>query len=148
VQKTIIDATAAADRFDGQTEPAFSAWIHQILRRNIANAVRDHRAAKRDVRRETFAAETESSATLSWQVPDIHQTTASQRVIRSEAALNLARGLERLPDDQRRAVIMRHLDGLPLNEIAAAMDKTPASVAGLIRRGVTSLRGIIPDTLL
>ncbi len=46
----MAEALEAIPKFRGQAEPEFSAWIHQIQRRNIANVARDHRAAKRDVR--------------------------------------------------------------------------------------------------
>jgi RNA polymerase sigma-70 factor (ECF subfamily) len=61
-------------------------------------------------------------------------------VIRAEAAVNLAHAIDELPEDQRVAVRMRHLDGLGIDQIAEKMDKTPAAIAGLIRRGLQSLR--------
>ncbi|MBA3480185.1 MAG: hypothetical protein H0T51_00085 [Pirellulales bacterium] len=60
--------------------------------------------------------------------------------IKAEAALDLANALEALPDDQRLAVRMRHLEGRSLTEIAESLAKSPAAVAGLIRRGVHRLR--------
>ena len=61
-------------------------------------------------------------------------------MIKAEAALNLAHALDALPEQQRIAVRMRHLDGRGIDEIAAALDKTPAAVAGLVRRGLQTLR--------
>jgi RNA polymerase sigma-70 factor (ECF subfamily) len=52
----------------------------------------------------------------------------------------LAQAVEALPEDQRLAVQMRHLDGASVAAIAEAMDKTPAAVAGLLRRGMQALR--------
>lgn len=146
VQQTMIEAAAAVESFNGRTEPEFSAWIKQILRRNVINAVRDHHAAKRDVRREQGLDTSDSSATLSWQLPASETSSPSLKVIKAEAALNLARCLEGLPDDQRCAVVMRHLEGRSLEEIAKSMDKTLAAVAGLIRRGVRRLREELADS--
>jgi RNA polymerase sigma-70 factor (ECF subfamily) len=149
VQRTLVEAAAAIEQFHGHTEPEFSAWIRQILRRNVANAVRDHHAEKRDVRRERYVVDDgEPSAMISWRLPAADQTSPSLRLIKAEAALNLARSLERLPDDQRQAVSMRHLEGLALAKIAEAMKKTPAAVAGLIRRGVAALRLELADDSL
>jgi RNA polymerase sigma-70 factor (ECF subfamily) len=67
-------------------------------------------------------------------------TSPSQRVIKAEAALNLAHAIDELPDEQRTAVRMRHLEGRGIEEVAASMDKTPAAVAGLVRRGLQTLR--------
>jgi RNA polymerase sigma-70 factor (ECF subfamily) len=140
VQRTTLEAFAAFEQFRGQSEPEFSAWLNQILRRNVSNLVRDNRAAKRDVRKEQYLDAAETSVSVTWMQPAGKGTTPSQRVIRAEAALNLAQAIDELPEQQRIAVRMRHLEGLAIDEIATAMDKTPAAVAGLVRRGLQSLR--------
>jgi len=140
VQRTTLEAYAAFEQFQGQSEPEFSAWLKQILRRNVTNLVRDNRAAKRDVRREQYLDAAEGSVSVTWKQPAGRGTTPSQRVIKAEAALNLAHAIDELPEPQRIAVRMRHLEGLGIDEVAAAMDKTPAAAAGLIRRGLQSLR--------
>jgi RNA polymerase sigma-70 factor, ECF subfamily len=140
VQRTMIEANDAIGKFAGKTEAEFSAWIKQILRHNVSNAVRDNRAARRDVRRENYVNDHESSATLSWQLPAAKGSSPSVKVVQGENALNLALAIQALPVEQRQAVTMRHLHGLSLADIAAAMDKTPPAVAGLIRRGISTLR--------
>jgi len=140
VQRTVLEAYAAFEQFQGQSEPEFSAWLKQILRRNVANLVRDNRAAKRDVRREQYLDAAEGSVSVTWMQPAGRGTTPSQRVIKAEAALNLAHAIDELPDGQRVAVRMRHLEGCSIDEIAEAMQKSPAAVAGLIRRGLDALR--------
>src|SRR5262245_28133583 len=52
VQLTELDVAQSIQDFRGSTEPEFSAWLKRILHRNIADAVRNNRAAKRDLRRE------------------------------------------------------------------------------------------------
>jgi RNA polymerase sigma-70 factor (ECF subfamily) len=140
VQRTTLEAYAAFEQFQGESEPEFSAWLKQILRRNITNLVRDNRAAKRDVRREQYLDDAEGSVSVTWMQPAGRGTTPSQRVIKAEAALNLAREIDALPAEQCIAVRMRHLEGRGVDEIAAAMNKTPAAAAGLIRRGLQTLR--------
>jgi RNA polymerase sigma-70 factor, ECF subfamily len=140
VQRSVLEAYAAFDQFRGASEAEFSAWLKQILRRNVTNLVRDNRAAKRDLRREQYLDAAENSCGVTWMQPAGRGTTPSQCVIRAEAALNLAQALEELPEAQRDALRMRHLEGLGIDEIAGAMDKTPAAVAGLIRRGLQTLR--------
>jgi RNA polymerase sigma-70 factor (ECF subfamily) len=140
VQRTLLEAYEAFQHFEGRTEPEFSAWLKQIMRRNVTNLVRDNRAAKRDVRRELYLDDAEGSVSVTWMQPAGPGTTPSQRVIKAEAALNLARAIDELPEQQRIAVRMRHLEGTGIDEIAATMGKTPAAVAGLIRRGLQSLR--------
>jgi RNA polymerase sigma-70 factor, ECF subfamily len=140
VQRTVLEAYAGFEQFQGRSEPEFSAWLKQILRRNVTNLVRDNRAAKRDVRREQYFNAAEGSISVTWMQPVGRGTTPSQRVIKDEAARNLTDAIDELPDQQRVAVQMRHLEGLGIEEIATAMNKTPAAVAGLIRRGLQTLR--------
>jgi RNA polymerase sigma-70 factor (ECF subfamily) len=140
VQRTVLEAYAAFAQFHGGTEAEFSAWLKQILRHNVTNLVRDNRAAKRDVRREKYLDAAQDSCSITWLQPAGRGTTPSQRVIKAEAALNLAHAIDDLPEQQRNAVRMRHLEGRSIDEIAAELQKTPAAVAGLIRRGLQELR--------
>jgi RNA polymerase sigma-70 factor (ECF subfamily) len=48
--------------------------------------------------------------------------------------------LATLPESQRRAIEMHHLEGLPLAEIARQLGSTNAAVAGLLHRGIKALR--------
>jgi len=48
--------------------------------------------------------------------------------------------LKRLPDAQREAIVLHHLEQKSLEEIGGQMDRTAAAVAGLIKRGLRTLR--------
>ena len=140
VQLTLIEAVESFDQFRGASEPEFTGWIKRILRNNLANAVRDNHAAKRDLRLERYLDLAEATATITWFQPAAEVSSPSLQLIRAEAALELARALELLPDDQRLAVRMRHLEGRSLSDISESLSKSPAAIAGLIRRGVHRLR--------
>lgn len=149
VQQTLTEAAAWIGRFTGHTELEFTAWVRQILKRNVINAARDHQAAKRDFRRETYLdGEADGSAIISWHIPTSGSTSPSLKLIKAESALNLATAMEKLPADQCTAVTLRHLSGLSLAEMAVAMNKTPAAVAGLLRRGISQLRMDLNDEIL
>ena len=68
------------------------------------------------------------------------QTSPSGRVERQERLVRLADALTALPGDQRRAVELKHLQGLPLVEVARRMERSVPAVAGLLHRGLRSLR--------
>jgi RNA polymerase sigma-70 factor, ECF subfamily len=78
--------------------------------------------------------------TTKWTPGAPQQSSPSQRAMRGEQAVALATALETLPPDQREAVRLRHLEGRSLNEIAAHLGRTPAAAAGLIKRGMQTLR--------
>jgi RNA polymerase sigma-70 factor (ECF subfamily) len=140
VQLTELDIAQSIQDFRGTTEPEFSAWLKRILHRNIADAVRNNRAAKRDVRREARLDDPHGSAAISWFQPIGNDATPSQFVMKGESALQLALALESLAPDQRDVVRLRHIEGLKLHEIATQLHKTPGAVAGLLRRGLVTLR--------
>jgi RNA polymerase sigma-70 factor (ECF subfamily) len=60
--------------------------------------------------------------------------------MRAEDAERLVRALAALPEDQREAVRLRHLEGWPLTAIAEKLDRSLAAAAGLIKRGMQTLR--------
>ena len=52
----------------------------------------------------------------------------------------MAEALATLPEDNREALILHYFQGEPLAEVARQMDRTTASVAGLLKRGLKQLR--------
>jgi RNA polymerase sigma-70 factor, ECF subfamily len=146
VQQTLLEAHAAIRQFRGETVPEFAAWLRQILRRNTSNLARNHQTAKRDVRRERYPDTDAGSIQVTWLQPVGRATSPSQCIIKAEAALYLTRAIDALPIDQRAAIKLRHLDGLSIDEIATAMQKSHAAIAGLVRRGLKTLREQLADS--
>jgi RNA polymerase sigma-70 factor (ECF subfamily) len=147
VQQTLLEAYEARDQFRGEGSAQQAAWLRQILARNLANAVRDLGRAKRDValERSLEAAVQESSARLeAWLAAE--QSSPSARAERKEQAVRLAQALARLPEAQREVLVLRHLEGLPLAAISEQLGRSPASVAGLLHRGLKQLRDLLQET--
>ena len=137
VQQTLVQAIRGASEFRGRTEAEVAAWLRQILAHNLANTLRDLGRQRRDVRRERSiqAAVEQSSARLeSWLAAD--QTSPSQRAIRGEQASQLADALASLPEAQREALTLHHLQEWTLDQVAQHLGRSPAAVAGLIKRGL------------
>ncbi len=146
VQQTLLEAHLQQDRFRGANDAQRAVWLRKILANNIADALKGQRRARRDVNRvrSLEAALDESAARLdAWLVAD--HSSPSQRVERQEALLQLAEAIGRLPEDQRRAVEMKHLQGLSLVQIAQAMGRGETAVGGLLRRGMSKLREYLSD---
>jgi len=144
VQLTLLEAHRDRTQFEGRTAAERAAWLRQILARNLANLTRDYLRRKRDVRREAAVptAPDQSVARLE-ELLVASQSSPSMRADRAEQTILLAAALERLPAAQREAVELRYLLGMPLAEIAAAMEKSPAAVAGLLHRGLAGLRELM-----
>jgi RNA polymerase sigma-70 factor (ECF subfamily) len=54
--------------------------------------------------------------------------------------LEVARAIEQLPDQQRDAIMLRYFQKTTLEEIANHMQKSKPAVAGLLKRGLATLR--------
>jgi RNA polymerase sigma-70 factor (ECF subfamily) len=68
------------------------------------------------------------------------QSSPSQHVAKLHELQRLACGLADLPEDQRVVLELKHLQGLTVPAIARQLGRTTASVAGLLRRGLQTLR--------
>jgi RNA polymerase sigma-70 factor (ECF subfamily) len=146
VQQTLLDAHRDRDRYRGRTEAEWAAWLRRLLACNLADAMRARGRAKRDAGRQRSleaALEASSSRLEAWLAAD--QSSPSERAERNEAVLRLVEALARLPEANRKALVLRHCQGLSLTEISARLGRTPAAVAGLLKRGLAELRTLLPD---
>jgi RNA polymerase sigma-70 factor (ECF subfamily) len=146
VQQTLLDAFAKKDQFRGLSEGELAAWLRQILKNNLLEAARNQQRDKRDVRREQPLASgiDESFARADHWLAAV-QSTPSQQAVREEDLLKLSEALAVLPEPQRDAIILHHLQGLKLTEVATAMERTEASVAGLLFRGLAKLQTLLKE---
>ena len=147
VQQVMLKAHAARGEFRGRTAGEAVAWLRQILARTLANELRAHAQAKRDVgaERSLDADLGASSRRLdAWLAAD--QSSPSERVITHERAAALAAAVEQLPPDQREIVLWKHCEGLSLAAIVVRTGRTPAAVAGTLRRGLERLRELMGES--
>lgn len=146
VQHTLLEAYEKRQQFAGD-EGGFAAWLRKALANNIRDAMRRLRRQKRDVNRERSleAALEQSSARLA-NCLVAAQSSPSRQAVRNEDLLRLSDALVALPDAQREAVMLHHLQGWTLSEVAAHLERTDAAVAGLLHRGVQRLRQLLNST--
>jgi RNA polymerase sigma-70 factor (ECF subfamily) len=143
VQQTLLKAHEKRDQFRGRTEADRAAWLRTILGRQLADAAR--RLGWKEERGRSLETELEESSRRleAWLQSD--STSPSGRAARQEQLLRLADALGRLPEDQRLAVELHYLQGLPVEDVCDRMSRSPASVAGLLRRGLKELRSLLHD---
>ena len=141
VQDVLLQAHAARAQFRGTSPGEFAAWLRRILTNALVDAQRRYGRQKRDAALEASChAAIEESASNMTELPARDQTSPSGYVAARERAVMLAAALNELPEDQRTAVELRYIGDCSLEEIAAFMDRTTPSVAGLLRRGLQDLR--------
>jgi RNA polymerase sigma-70 factor, ECF subfamily len=107
-----------------QREVPFTAWILRVAR----NAALDHMRAKRAIPTE-----------------DVRVADTGQAQVGIDRSRALRQALERLPDDQREVLVLRHVVGLSPLEIAETIGKTESSVHGLHHRGRRSLKSSLTE---
>jgi RNA polymerase sigma-70 factor (ECF subfamily) len=146
VQRTLLKAHQNLGQFRGQTEAELAAWLRRILANTLTDAVREFGGAERDAALERSLEQTvaASSARLEALLAD-SGTSPSVGAVRQEDLARLAAALAELPEDQRTAVELHHLQGNAVQEIARQMQRTEASVAGLLRRGLATLRLVLSE---
>jgi RNA polymerase sigma-70 factor (ECF subfamily) len=139
VQETLLKAHQAFDQFRGQTEAELLGWLRSILANTMADAVRKFHRQMGGVEVSLEASLQQSSARLeNWLGSEVG--SPEQQAQRQEELLRLAEALAKLPEDQRRAVELRYLQGFSVNEVGEHLGRSRPAVVGLLQRGLKKLR--------
>jgi RNA polymerase sigma-70 factor (ECF subfamily) len=144
VQQTLLKAHEKQDQFRGTTDAERAAWLRTILAHQIADALRRLGRQGRDRERSLDEALERSSTRLDvWLAAE--QSSPSQNQERQERLLLMVAMLAQLPEEQRTALELRHLQGLSVPAAAEQMGKSPAAVASLLYRGMKTLRAMMDE---
>jgi RNA polymerase sigma-70 factor (ECF subfamily) len=146
VQQTLLEAYQAQDTLRELNDAQRAAWLRRALANNLADEARRLGAKVRDVGREQSLqhALDESSARLE-SLLSVDQQSPSQQAVRQEDLLRLAESLGRLPDEQRSAVELHHLEGHTLAQTAEVLGRTRSAAASLVFRGLRNLRRMLDE---
>jgi RNA polymerase sigma-70 factor (ECF subfamily) len=142
-QLTLLKAQAGRDRFRGENEGELLVWLRKILARVLIDLARKH-GPRLHGHEFAFEAIEESSVRLEQYFAG-DDTSPSRRAVRQEETVRLAEALASLPEDQRTALELKHFHDLTVAQIGRTMDKSPSAVAGLLYRGLRSLRAALAE---
>lgn len=126
------------------------SWLCQIAERRIIDAHRRFFGAqKRDAGREVplqaaggrGGADDERSPLVDLLI--VSMTSPSSAFSRNQREILLLQALEKLPAEQRDALRMRYVEGLPSKEIADRMQKTDGAVRVMLTRSLKRLQEIL-----
>jgi RNA polymerase sigma-70 factor, ECF subfamily len=146
VQETFLKAHREFRQFLGTSEPELTAWLRQILVRTLANQARHHRRVGRDYQRqESLEVMLYRSSAAVQQALAAPVETPSAAAVRREQAVLLADALEKLPAHYREVFILRNLEHIPFDQIAARMGRSPGAARVLWKRAMDRLSQSLRD---
>jgi RNA polymerase sigma-70 factor (ECF subfamily) len=141
VQETFLLASRHFDQFRGASEGEWREWLRRILRRCLSRFVRKHGwTHKRSVYRE-LPLETGADDSVQRSPIADHGSSPSAGVQRREVASLIAERLALLSPAHREVLVLRNLKGLPFDEVARRMGRSPGAVRVLWLRALDQLRG-------
>jgi RNA polymerase sigma-70 factor (ECF subfamily) len=145
VQQTLLEAYQARDAFPTDFAQQ-AAWLRRALANNLTDSIRKLGSrGKQRVQEESLekALEASSARLEVWLARE--ESTPGRAAVRREQLSRLAEALLRLPDDQRQAVELHHLQGTPLAEVGRRLGRSREAVAGLVFRGLKTLRALLNE---
>jgi RNA polymerase sigma-70 factor, ECF subfamily len=128
LQDAFLAAYRAAGRFHGDT--AVTTWLHRI----VVNACLD-RLRRRSIR---AAVPMDDSATLDSAVPKLADPTSAP-----EIAFDVSQALQRIPFEQRAALVLVDMMGYSVDDAAKVLDVPPGTIKSRCVRGRARLAPLL-----
>jgi RNA polymerase sigma-70 factor (ECF subfamily) len=140
VQQTFLEAQGDFPRFQGDSAAELRAWLRRILLNNVATFTAAYReTAKRAVGRERLLSQLGPQGAEAKGLAEAAPSPSAVAMAREEADA-LARVLERLPEDYRQALMLRHVEELPFEEIGRRLNRSANAARKLWARAVERLQ--------
>lgn len=140
-QDSLIKAWRSISTFRG--ECSFSTWLFRVTVNTARDVIRTN--ARRPVVSLTRSEDDDEEPEI-WDVPvtsgdEIPEEAAERR----ETIEAVRRAVESLPDDQRQAIVLRDIHGLPYDEISRILGAEVGTIKSRINRGRTNLKKILKN---
>jgi len=140
-QDSLIKAWRSLSTFRG--ECSFSTWLFRVTVNTARDVIRTN--ARRPVVSLTRSDDDEEEPEI-WDVPVTSGDEIPEDALeRRETIEAVRRAVESLPDDQRQAVVLRDIHGLPYDEISRILGAEVGTVKSRINRGRTNLKKILKN---
>jgi len=112
-----------------QGEAKVTTWLYRV----VSNLCTDRLRRRRGVGLDTIAEPTDESPSV------------EEKMLQSQRQTALDQALLLLPERQRQAVILRHIEGVSNPDIAGLMDLSVEAVESLTARGKKALAAILAE---
>jgi RNA polymerase sigma-70 factor, ECF subfamily len=125
-QEIFIAVMKSLDRFRGQSK--FSTWLWTLTSRKIADYYRSSKFL--------FARNSDSEEAADSGVSSIDRSAVRNQ----DDLLAVQNALRKLPENYQEILLLRFVDDVPFNEIAALKGQSLEATKSLFRRSVAALR--------
>jgi len=131
-QEVFLRVFRMLHQFRGQA--SLRTWIYRIALNQASNRLRWWRRRHR-------SQQVSLDAVVSRDCPEARPSTRPDRLLQQQEVVGRVRGaLDALPFDQRAAIVLREIDGLSYEEIAAALGVAVGTVKSRLARAREQLR--------
>lgn len=143
VQQTLLEAHQSWGEVADKATNEQAAWLRRILQNNLTDEARKWMTAARNVGLERSL---EHSSIRLAGLLAAPPSSPSMKASQNEDLARMADALLKLADEQRQAIEMHHLRGMPLSEVAETMQRSKGAVAALLYRAMQQLRTAVATT--
>ncbi len=146
LQEVSLSAVDSLSKMDFEQKTPFN-WLCHLADQKIIDNHRKYfqaqkRAAGREVKQQA-AGDGEKQGFMDLLIASI--TSPSQAFSRGAKELKLLVALESLPEENREAIRLKFVEGLPTKEIATQLDKTDVAVRVMVSRSMVKLQEILKN---
>lgn len=143
VQQTLLEAHQAWADVAGKGTGEQVAWVRRILVNNLTDEARKWMTAARNIDVERSLEQ--SSVKLAGLLATSH-SSPSLKAVQNEDLARMADAMLSLPDEQRQAIELHHLRGMPLAQVAETLQRSTGAAAALLYRAMQQLRTALAPT--
>lgn len=133
LQEAYLEAHKAFPSFSYTGDDAFSRWLNRIIE-NCIRGLADHHGAKK--RKPPGEVRQVSRVLDQIRASGTGPVTAADRL---DSRDRLARAMEKLEEEDRQVLLMRHFEDLTVDEIAHRLGRSPSATRRLLGRATTRL---------
>jgi RNA polymerase sigma-70 factor (ECF subfamily) len=141
IQEALLDASQRLPQYARERPIPFYPWLRNIAWERLLDVQKAHlKRSKRTLRREQNVVLTDDSLeALARQLIDTG-TNPPDRILRSELRQRIRTAVDQLAEDDRQVLVLRHLEQLPVRDIAAVLGLSESAIKMRCLRALTRLR--------
>ena len=132
VQESFLRAYRQLGNFDERA--SFGTWIYRIVTNCSLDVVRSRKR-----RAEHFAPAEDSTEDIVAELP-AHDPTPERSALSSEVRARVAEAMKELSETERTAFVLRHYEGMRIEEVSRILECQPGAAKHSVFRAVQKLR--------